>query len=117
LNQGLVESMDIDAWVIQPSLYPTLNTLGEYPSTGHMSNPFGQIHAACVNDRYHQPDTGGQMAQMGPISRLTEPVRQGMVEGRVFLSILVDEWFLIPECWLSLGLVNSHSPQHLSTLP
>jgi hypothetical protein len=40
-----------------------------------------------------------------------------MVEGRVFLSILVDEWFLIPECWLSLGLVNSHSPQHLSTLP
>ena len=40
-----------------------------------------------------------------------------MVEGRVFLSILVDEWFLIPECLLSFNLVNSHSPQHPSPLP
>jgi hypothetical protein len=30
-----------------------------------------------------------------------------MVEGRVFLSILVNEWYLMPECWLSLGLVKS----------
>jgi hypothetical protein len=37
-----------------------------------------------------------------------------MVEERVFLSILVDEWFLIPECWLSLDFVNSHSPQLLN---
>jgi hypothetical protein len=47
------------------------------------------------------------MIQMCPISRLTEPVRQGIVKGRVFLSILVNEWYLMPECWLSLGLVKS----------
>lgn len=37
-----------------------------------------------------------------------------MVEGRVFLSILVDEWYLTPECWLSLSLVNSSLPLSLS---
>jgi hypothetical protein len=44
---------------------------------------------------------------MCPIPCLTKPVRQGIVEGRVFLSILVNEWYLMPECWLSLGLVKS----------
>jgi parvulin-like peptidyl-prolyl isomerase len=30
---------------------------------------------------------------------------------------LVDEWFLIPECWLSLSLVNSLSLWLLNPLP
>lgn len=39
-----------------------------------------------------------------------------MVEGKVFLSILVNEWYLISECWLSLSLVNSRAPKHLDLL-
>jgi hypothetical protein len=36
-----------------------------------------------------------------------------MQQSRI-LSILVDEWFLIPECCLSLGIVNSFALKHLN---
>jgi hypothetical protein len=76
--------MDIDAWVIQPALNPTLDAVGKFPATGHIGNPLGEVDAACVNHRNHKPDTGGQMTQVCPIPRLTDPVVQGTIEGRVF---------------------------------
>ncbi|MFM7450527.1 MAG: hypothetical protein ACKO24_18245 [Leptolyngbyaceae cyanobacterium] len=76
--------MDIDAWVIQPALNPTLDALGKFSTTGHISNPFGEVDAACMNYGNHKSDTGGQMTQVCPIPQLTDSVVQGTIEGTVF---------------------------------
>lgn len=102
--------MDIDARIIQPALNPALNALSKFPSTGYIGDPFGEVDATCLNYCNYQPNTGGQVAQVCPIPWLTDPVVQGMVERRVFLSILVRESTLMPECLFSLRLVKSKAP-------
>ena len=52
LNQGLIESMNVDTGVIQPSLNPMLSPLSEYAPTG-LSDPFCETDAACVNQGNH----------------------------------------------------------------
>ncbi len=58
LNEWFIESMDIDARIIQPALNSALNALGKFPSTGYIDDPSGEADATCLHHCNHQPNTG-----------------------------------------------------------
>jgi hypothetical protein len=95
--------MDIDAGITQPAPYPALLTLRKAASARQMGQPSRKIDFARLNQGDCHPDAGGQMSQMSPVIRLTQPTLQGIVKRGVFLTAFVEfEWYLILECWLPL---------------
>ncbi len=71
---------------MQPAVQAALLALGVLPPTRNIGKPSGQIHLTRLNQGYHHPQAGGQMAQMCPFTGLTYPALQGIVEARVFFT-------------------------------
>ncbi|MEL7054356.1 MAG: hypothetical protein AAGM45_21610 [Cyanobacteria bacterium J06588_5] len=55
LDDGLVESMDVDAGIPQPSTNSALTALSILPAAGDVLGPFSQVYFARLYQRGDQP--------------------------------------------------------------
>ena len=65
--------MDVDAGITQPAPHSPLFTLRKAASARQMGQPLREVHFTRLNQRHHHPQTGGQMSQVSPVIRLTQP--------------------------------------------
>ncbi len=95
-KQWLVESMDVDARVIEPAADASLFALSVSTLAGEVGQPASKIDFTCLKQRHDHPQASGQMGLVHPRAGLPQPSLQCIVERRVFFTVLFSlEWFLV----------------------
>ena len=103
LDDGFVESVDVNPAIAEPSSDASLLALSIVPPARKVGSPSRQVDFAGLNQGGYHPQARCQVAQVYPVVTLTQPTPQGMVEAGVFFTAFLSfEWYLILECWLPL---------------